>query len=430
MRRKSPLNKRRAPRSHVKRVVSLVGLLHLSIVARALTVLAFAAFGAALTAPLTALTPKIAEARRSSQGVIHRIKSNETYEDLARFYYGQRGLATVLLLFNRRPEPLSPGTLILIPTSHSVRVKNGQSLADFARQNMNDPARADYLALLHGLSGRDAKMPPAGRSLKVVPSLRHLVRRGESLESIARYYYRDASARRLKLIALYNHLSTLKPPPGKAIRIPLDQSVFDLAQVNARRRGAVADAKPALAAEAPASARPAPQNASRRANNARAAARETRRAHARAKEQAKSLAAATPPQDRPNEPRRTAPSRRARENEDAPERASRTTSPPEAPRQTGVTDVEIQSTEDLYADGLYERAHNEATMLLKNRPAASPKDRLELFRVVGFSSVAMGKVEDAKNAFREMLHINPDYELDLYRTSPKILNVFHEVAVR
>lgn len=380
---------------------------------RARTALALAiAIAIASAVLVTASTTEIAEARPSSQGVIHRTKGNETYEDLARTYYGQRNLATILLLFNRRPEPLPPGTLIVIPTSHTVRVKAGQSLEDFARRNMSDPGRAEYLALLHGLTGRDAKLPPAGRGLKVVPSLRHLVRRGESLESIARYYYRDGSARRVRLLALYNRLTTVKPPAGKAIRIPLDEKVFDLAQVNARRRGGAPDPKPPiLAAETPSPAPAARTPTARRAHttkSARASAREARRAHDRA----------TPPQTAP----RLAATASANNTAPTAVRAD--------PRQAGVTDIELQSTEDLYADGLYERAHDQGMMLLKNRPAASAKDRLELFRVVGFSLVALGKVDDAKAAFQEMLHINPDYELDLYRTSPKILNIFHEVAMR
>ncbi len=133
-----------------------------------------------------------------TQGILHRVTdAGETYADIADHYYGHRYLERHLRMFNRRPEPLREGTTIIIPTYELVPLKRNQSLAEFAAEHLNDPGRAEYLAELHNLRGRDRKLPRAGKRFKVVQSLKHIAKRGETLDSIANLYYRDAGPRRI-----------------------------------------------------------------------------------------------------------------------------------------------------------------------------------------------------------------------------------------
>jgi len=158
-----------------------------------------------LLAPALPAATARANGSGATKGVIHKIgDKGETYEDLAEHYYGKRYLALHLRLFNRRAEPLARGTTIIIPTFSMVQTKRGQTLEQFAEANLMDPTRAEYLAELHGLRGKDRAQPKPGTKLRVVPSLKHLVRPGESLRTIARLYYRDAGAERLKLLSLFN----------------------------------------------------------------------------------------------------------------------------------------------------------------------------------------------------------------------------------
>ncbi len=191
---------------------------------------------------LLLLLPRAANAQLSglntgSRGLIHKVSDKgEGYEDLAELYYGKRYLSLHLRAFNNRPEPLQKGLSINIPTFSWVPVKRGQTLAQFAEQYLFDPGRADYLAELHGLKGKDRISPKPGTRLKVVDSLKHVVRPGETLRSIARLYYRDASSERLRLVILYNKLTSGNVKSGMALRIPLDGNEFSRDAVIARAK--------------------------------------------------------------------------------------------------------------------------------------------------------------------------------------------------
>src|SRR6185369_5732299 len=123
-----------------------------------------------------------------------------------------------LRLFNGRPEPLSKGVSIIIPTYSLVAVKRCQTVQQFAGQYLADGSRADYLCELHGLRGKERQNPRPGARLRVIDSLKHIVKPGESLRSIARVYYRDVSAERLRLIILYNKLPGPNVKSGMALR--------------------------------------------------------------------------------------------------------------------------------------------------------------------------------------------------------------------
>src|SRR5688500_13443109 len=182
------------------------------------------------------LSPQVA---RAEKGIFHRVTdAGETYADIAAHYYGYRYLERHLRLFNRRPEPLREGTTIIIPTYELVPLKRNQAMHDFAAEHLSDPNRAEYLAELHGLKGRDRKLPRPGKRFKVVQSLKHVVRRGETLESIANLYYRDAGARRIRLLMLFNKLPNESIRDGAALRIPLDSNEFSRVTVALRARNA------------------------------------------------------------------------------------------------------------------------------------------------------------------------------------------------
>ena len=98
---------------------------------------------------LAALAPSISE---GAQGVVHKVSSaRESYAEIAQHYYGVRALGHHLRVVNRVPEPLTYGRTLVIPTCRSVALKKGQTLEAFAKANLGDPARAEYLEVLHFL---------------------------------------------------------------------------------------------------------------------------------------------------------------------------------------------------------------------------------------------------------------------------------------
>ncbi len=304
-----------------------------------------------------AATPSVGTAR-PSRGVVHRVKgADQTYERIAEHYYGKRYLGHHLRVLNRHPEPLLPGRTLIIPTCRKVPLARGQTVKQFAKAHLSRSSRAAYLEALHFLK---TKRPSEGKGLKVPTSIRHKVRPGESLASIARTYYRDAGRRRLSLLRLYNDMDSATPIVGAVLRIPLDTAPFDHVSVLRRSKqpfGTFARAPVATArGGGPARASPPPRAA-------------------------------------------RVPARQAQRQVDAAER--------------------------LFAAGHYDKCvkfGNRALKKFASRLANSPK--IELLRLTGICLVALGREPDARIAFSRLKQLDPSYELDLYRTSPKVLSVF------
>ncbi len=323
---------------------------------------------------LAALLFAVPSAAWASKGpILHKVKSDqESYADLADHYYGKRYLERHLRLFNRKPEPLSRGSTILIPTYRFIAAKPGQSLAEFAKIYLNDEDRAPYLAAVHGLKrGRI----PRGKKLKVVQSLAHVVRPGESLKAIARTYYRETSPNRLRLLMLYNKLDTARVRVGMTLRIPLDGKEFSHRAVAER-----ADERfdPADEVEPKVVSAPVGPPVIKK-KGARAVRRERRE-------------------------RRAADSERVEAN--------------------------LETAERLYDEGDYTACAELTAEALASVGTAPKSTRAEVMRVSAFALVALGEYGEARARFKELLSVDPKYELDLYQTSPKILDVFQSVAER
>lgn len=306
--------------------------------------------------------------------VLHKVGTDgETYAAIADHYYGKRYLERHLRLFNRKAEPLKKGTTILIPTYRWVAPRPGTTVQDFAKSYLNDAERAGYVAALHGLK-RDRL--PRGKRLRVVQSLPHTVRPGESLSSIAQTYYRESGAGRLKLLRLYNKLKSDRPRVGMRLRIPLDGKEFAYKRVIGRRARPFdanpVESTPKLAA--------APEPASKKARGKSKSARRQRRERARAE------------------------AARAEQN--------------------------LETAERLFDDGQYDECASFTEKALADATDAPKASRIEMLRVSAFAMIALDRFADARRQFKDLLELSPKYELDLYRTSPKILDVFQSVAER
>lgn len=333
-------------------------------------------------------------------GVIHKVeRDGERYTDIAEHYYGRSHFGHHLRVFNGRGEPLARGMSIIIPTFGTIALKRGQSLQEFAEAHLSDAGRADYLAELHDLKGRDRTTPRAGTPLRVVQSLKHVVRPGETLRSIARIYYRDgARAGRARLVSLYNKL----PPDmialavGTHLRIPLDEPEFNRDLVRARakapfsRRGG-AEGESALP-ESAAESGGAPLT--RRPQKRRASPFATEKATGVDKRSSASAARDLSGASRPDLSRA------------------------------------VDELERLLSEGLFDACQSHASAVFDAAAPGAAEERTEILRLRAVALIALGRVDESKSTFKLLLAIEPDYELDLYRTSPKVLDVFQAVAER
>ena len=319
------------------------------------------------------LAPSVVRAS-PSQVILHKVSGHgETYEGLADRYYGARYLAHHLSAANRYQEPLKPGVTLIIPTYRRVPLKDPNRLPDFARRHLSRASRATYLRTLHG----PRRIAKQNARVIVPPVLRHRVRPGETLKAIALTYYRDASARRRELIRLYNELPTEKLRARAVLRIPLDTPIFAHERVFARsQRRVVAVDTPSLgAAQSPSEpvvATDSPENSTRPSSKA----------------------------------------------------PSATGSSPQPEVRKAQWTARVEEVERLYSDGHYTVSLNRAERALPEAGSAPKWVRTQLLSLAASSLIALGRPAEAERRLRTLLTLEPSYEPDAYRTSPKILDVF------
>jgi hypothetical protein len=85
----------------------------------------------------------------------------------------------------------------------------------------------------------------------------------------------------------------------------------------------------------------------------------------------------------------------------------------------------LQGVEAKYNSGSYLSAEVEARRLLEHNPPGDTASVL-LHKFIAFSLIAQGKPEIAREHFKSILNIDPEFSLDPIYTSPKILVVFND----
>jgi hypothetical protein len=84
----------------------------------------------------------------------------------------------------------------------------------------------------------------------------------------------------------------------------------------------------------------------------------------------------------------------------------------------------------LYEQGQFQEAELLGLRTLQESDSLAPVDRGLLYRTLGFTYVALGENEKAKNQFLAWLEIDPLAELDSVYISPKIITVFREAQAQ
>ncbi|MEE8408161.1 MAG: LysM peptidoglycan-binding domain-containing protein, partial [Myxococcota bacterium] len=81
----------------------------------------------------------------------------------------------------------------------------------------------------------------------------------------------------------------------------------------------------------------------------------------------------------------------------------------------------------LYGHGNFDEGCGKLDLLLM-QPPPNKKDQLRLYRYLGFCAIAHGDENAARDYFRKWIELDSAASLNPISTSPKILEVFHDVA--
>jgi hypothetical protein len=75
----------------------------------------------------------------------------------------------------------------------------------------------------------------------------------------------------------------------------------------------------------------------------------------------------------------------------------------------------------------YSKVINEANKLLEKKGSIKENEVIEIYRMKGISLFSMNKDDSAKSSFVNILSIDPGYQLDTNKTSPKIVTFFNQI---
>jgi serine/threonine protein kinase len=155
--------------------------------------------------------------------LIHRLSKGETLAALAEQYYGDYRKSIYLINRNRisHPARLRPGRDIAVPliTHHQIGI--GDSLAKLAGRYLGDTRKAKFIAQFNA-TGEDSPLK-LGDRIRIPFELRHKVRRGQTLASIAKLYYGNTIG--YQLIMSYNFITDVQSlKVGDVLKVPVTTS--------------------------------------------------------------------------------------------------------------------------------------------------------------------------------------------------------------
>jgi len=138
-------------------------------------------------------------ARANDVVYVHVVRRGETLASIAQSYYGNAKREQVLVaengLTDQGGSAIVEGLRLVIPTVRYHRVKAGDSWRDLAQRYYGDGGRVGVL--LRANNSKPGSSPDEGAQLIIPYPVRHVVKQGESLLTIAEFYYADRSEVRL-----------------------------------------------------------------------------------------------------------------------------------------------------------------------------------------------------------------------------------------
>lgn len=311
--------------------------------------------------------------------VEHRVRRGDTIAGLAVRYYGDKERAEILARINGIEDVrgLRPGRRLRIPLSAAYRVRPGDTPSELSEKLLGGASRHSALMELNGLQARSGL--DAGTEIEIPVLLEHTIDRGETLGEVARRFYGDAG--RAAWLAEFNGIEKADAiRQGTRLQVPL------VGLLPAR------SSRPATTA---------PASGSR-------------------------LASSDETKASPGAGVRSATQRQTREREDSS--AGREARPrPEPGTGAGAPDPAVERAVALYHRGEYRRAAGLLEAALDSG-ALRGAEKARALRHRAYCAVATGDRGAARQAFRALRRIDPNWRPDPMEDSPKIRQFFSEAV--
>lgn len=142
---------------------------------------------------------RAAPARAQDSLFVHVVRPGETLASIAQTYYGNPKRENVLVaengLTDQGGSAIVEGMRLMLPTVHYYRVRANDTWRSLAERYYGDASRAPIL-----IKANDAKpgnAPDEGAQLLIPYPVRHVLKQGETLVTVAEQYYTSRDDQRL-----------------------------------------------------------------------------------------------------------------------------------------------------------------------------------------------------------------------------------------
>ncbi len=182
-----------------------------------------------------------------------KVGSGESLSLICQEVYGDKDLYTLVALYNGKKDPtmISPGETLRLPYSETVTLQSGESLSKLAKRVWGEPKMYPVLSWANGI--QDAAKIPVGTRLAVPVLVPYVLKKGESISSVAGVFYGNTKVYQV-IINASQIMDPTRVPAGSVLKIPyvMPRPIVKKAPVRTVRKPAPKPApKPAVKKAAP-----------------------------------------------------------------------------------------------------------------------------------------------------------------------------------
>jgi len=148
-----------------------------------------------------------------------KVGSGESLSLICQEVYGDKDLYTLVALYNGKKDPtkISLGETLRLPYSETITLRSGESLSMLAKRAWGVPKMYPVLAWANGV--QDAAKIPVGTRLAVPVLVPYILKKGESISSVAGVFYGNPRVYQVIINASRIEDPT-RVPAGTVLKIP------------------------------------------------------------------------------------------------------------------------------------------------------------------------------------------------------------------